>query len=404
MKVHKFWAALGTALAVLAPAVVVAATQAAQAQTYSVLYSFGGKGGSKRESKHGANPGAGLIEDKNGNFYGTTYDGGAYSSGTVFRLDTTGAETVLYSFTRGADGGYPQASLVRDSAGNLYGTTLYGGAYNGGVVFKLDTTGAETVLYSFTGGADGGNPQASLVRDAAGNLYGTTVSGGGPGCFPEDGCGTVFRLESSGNETVLHSFTGGADGGNPYAALVRDSAGNLYGTTGNGGAYGWGVVFELKANGREKVLYSFTGGADGGSPTASLVRDSVGTLYGTTYVGGRPGCGSEFGCGTVFKVESSGNEAVLYSFTGGADGGNPFAGLVRDSDGNLYGTTFGGGYDSGVVFKLKANGKEKVLHRFAGVRGKPYGGLVRDSAGNLYGTTYLGGAYNEGAVFKITPQ
>jgi uncharacterized repeat protein (TIGR03803 family) len=394
MKLHKFWAAVGTAVAVLAPAIAFVAAPSAQAQTYSVLYSFKGK--------HGANPSAGLIQDKKGNLYGTTSEGGAYKLGTVFELKTNDKEKVLHSFTGGVDGAYPEAGLVRDSAGNLYGTTEGGGAYGAGVVFKLDKTGAESLLYSFTGGADGANPWAGLVRDSAGNLYGTTEAGGA------DNDGVVFKLDTTGTETVLYSFTGGADGAGPVAGLLRDSAGNLYGTTTNGGAcINCGLVFKLKANGKEKVLYSFSW--DGGAyPWAGLVRDSQGNLYGTTQDGGgNDQCGGP-GCGVVFKLDKTGVETVLYSFTGWTDGGAPHAGLARDSAGNLFGTTEYGGacyFHCGVVFKLDTTGVETVLHSFGGADGaNPVAGLLLDSAGNLYGTTEYGGAYNDGVIFKITPQ
>jgi uncharacterized repeat protein (TIGR03803 family) len=265
-------------------------------------------------------------------------------NGTVFKLDTTGRETVLHSFTGTPDGAIPRAALVRDAAGNLYGTTVFGGASIGyGTVFKLDTTGKETVLHSFTA-TDGSGPVAALVRDAAGNLYGTTAYGGA------SLSGTVFKLDTSGTETVLHSFTGRADGAIPYAALVRDHAGNLYGNTAYGGASGYGTVFKLDTTGRETVLHSFTGASDGASPFDALVRDPAGNLYGTATFGGDPFCSS--GCGTVFKLDTTGKETVLHSFTGRADGAIP-AGLVRDPAGNLYGTTYyGGAFGYGVVFKL----------------------------------------------------
>jgi uncharacterized repeat protein (TIGR03803 family) len=187
-----------------------------------------------------------LVRDKAGNLYGTTLQGsplnciGTGGCGVVFKLDTTGTETVLHTFV-GPDGTYPIGDLVRDKAGNLYGTTYAGGTYGEGTVFKLDTTGTETVLYSFTGLADGAVPRAGLVRDKAGNLYGTTVEGGNLSCS----CGVVFKLDPAGGETLLHTFTGGADGGILYGGLVRDKAGNLYGTTANGGASGAGTVFKL---------------------------------------------------------------------------------------------------------------------------------------------------------------
>jgi uncharacterized repeat protein (TIGR03803 family) len=205
--------------------------------------------------------------------------------------------TLLHSFSGGTDGATPRAGLVRDAAGNLYGTTFYGGASNKGTVFKLDTTGTETVLHEFIGGpTDGANPYAGLIRDAAGNVYGTTYYGG-PNCLPGSACGTLFMLDTTGAETVLHAFTGFPDAANPYGGVVRDQAGNLYGTTVNGGSASYGTVFKLDTTGTETVRHSFTGGAaDGRYPYAGLVRDAAGNLYGTTSFGGA------FGKGTIFKL------------------------------------------------------------------------------------------------------
>jgi uncharacterized repeat protein (TIGR03803 family) len=341
-----------------------------------------------------------LIQDSAGNFYGTTQLGGTSNLGTVFKLDPMGTETVLHSFAGGADGANPYSGLVQDSTGNLYGTTYYGGAPNHGTVFKLDPTGTETVLYSFAGGTDGANPYASLVQDPAGNLYGTTQRGGA------SGQGTVFKVDTAGTETVLYTFTGGSDGGVPDGALVLDAAGNLYGTTFGGGhvcvhrRIYCGVVFKLDTTGTEIVLHTFTGGTDGFFPVAGLVRDSAGNLYGTTS-----------DAGTIFQLDATGNETVLYSFTGGAGGGTPYAGLVRDPTGNLYGTTnYGGdstcgnGSGCGVVFQLDTTGREIVLYTFTGGAdgaNPELGSLIRDSAGNLYGTTQFGGPSNNGVVFKI---
>jgi len=268
-----------------------------------VLHSFAGHPGD------GANPEAGLVRDAQGNLYGTTLTGGSGGPelcsgvggcGTVFKLDTTSKETVLYSFTGVPDGEEPDAGLVRDAQGNLYGTTYNGGASNLGTVFELDTTGKETVLHSFTGtGGDGSEPYGGLVLDAQGNLYGTTSFGGA------SGDGTVFELDTAGKETVLYSFTGtGGDGAYP-SGLVRDAQGNLYGTTYGGGASGFGTVFKLDTAGKETVLYSFTGtGGDGAYPSGlvRLVRDAQGNLYGTTYEGGDLACDAPYGCGTVFKL------------------------------------------------------------------------------------------------------
>jgi uncharacterized repeat protein (TIGR03803 family) len=348
---------------------------------------------------NGAYPAWGVIRDPAGNLYGTTNGaysdiggGGTNDSGVVFKIDTAGNETVLYSFTGGADGNSPN-SLIRDSAGNLFGTTTYGGGASGaGVVFKVDTSGHESVLYSFTGAADGGNPFGGVVRDSAGNLYGVTDSGG-------NGDGVVFKVDPTGHETVLYSFTGGADGGNPNPVIL-DSAGNLYGTTySGGGASGAGVVFKVDPTGHETVLYSFTGGNDGGASEAGVIRDSAGNLYGTTSAGGTSNAG------VVFKVDRSGHETVLYSFTGAADGGNPTAGVIRDSAGNLYGTTSSGGTEGlGVVFKVDTSGNETVLDTF--VRGRhgnqpDFAGVIRDSAGSLYGTVAFGGSGGQGAVYKL---
>jgi uncharacterized repeat protein (TIGR03803 family) len=363
----------------------VVAMPTARVQTLVVLHTF-------TAGAEGASPHAGLIPDAAGNLFGTTVSGGTYGYGSVFKLDTAGNATVLHSFTGGADGSGPHAGLVLDAAGNLYGTTANGGTYSYGVVFQLDTTGTETVLYTFTGGADGANPYAGLLRDASGNLYGTTYYGGA------DNKGVVFKLDPTGKETVLYSFTGASDGAHPYAGLIQDAAGNLYGTTYNGGSSNKGVVFKLGTTGIETVLHSFTGPPDGANPSAGLIRDTAGNLYGATYYGGSSDKG------VVFKLDPTGRETVLYSFTGGSDGAHPYAGLIQDAAGNLYGTTYGGGSGYGVVFKLGTTGTETVLHSFSGgaVGAFPHAGLIQDAAGNLYGTTYGGGS-GYGTVFKIFP-
>jgi uncharacterized repeat protein (TIGR03803 family) len=398
---------IALALAIMLVPTVVA-SRPAQAQTFTVLYSFTG-------GADGGSPYAGLIRDSAGNLYGTTLGGGACGNGTVFMLNKTGKETVLYSFTGGADGAGPFAGLVRDAAGNLYSTTIDGGSSSAcqghacGVVFKLDESGNETVLYSFNGGADGEYPYAGLVRDAKGDLYGTTAFGGGGGC-PNyfSGCGTVFKLDATGEETVLYSFTGtGGDGAYPYAGLVLDAAGNLYGTTAQGGTYacnygenGCGTVFKLDKTGKETVLYTVTD-THGAYPYAGLVRDAASNLYGTTLGGD----GS--GRGRVFKLDKAGKETVLHSFTGtGGDGEYPYAGLVRDAKGNLYGTTWSGGtHGSGTVFELDKTGKETVLYSFTGGADGawPWAGLALDANGNLYGTTVIDGASGYGTVFELTP-
>jgi uncharacterized repeat protein (TIGR03803 family) len=311
----------------------------------TVLHSFG------ETNTDGAFPFYGyLVRDGAGNLYGTTDYGGIHGSGTIFRVSPTGKE-VFFSFN-GSDGGFPFAGLVADTSGNFYGTTYVRGTgclpYGCGTVFKINSKGKESILYSFTGAPDGDNPFAGLVRDSAGNLYGTTITGG------TNGAGTVFKVDTTGKETVLYSFCSNAcqDGEIPYSALIRDNAGNLYGTTLAGGMFGSGTVFKLDSTGVETVLYNFcsqSGCTDGSQPYAGLVRDAAGNLYGTTYGGGANQAG------TVFEVDKTGKETVLYSFCslpGCTDGGLPYAGLARDNAGNLYGTTSNFAEAYGTVFKI----------------------------------------------------
>jgi uncharacterized repeat protein (TIGR03803 family) len=353
-----------------------------------VLYTFG-------SGTDGSTPYASLVRDSAGNLYGTTFSGGTGSAGTVFAVDPKGKETVLHNFQAGADGAFPVSGLMRGPDGDLFGTTVEGGASGHGTIFKLDTLGQESILHTFKI-QDGSYPDAGLLRDAAGNLYGATIEGGA------SNVGTVFMLSKTRDETVLHSFTGGTDGRFPYSygSLLRDHAGNFYGATLAGGASDHGIVFRLDPAGKERILYNFTGGTDGGYPYGGVVMDEKGNLYGTTYMGGA------FGQGTVFKLTLAGKETVLYSFTGGTDGGNPTTRLLRDKKGNLYGTTYyGGTANSGVVFKLDATHKQSVLHSFnySTDGGYPIARLIKDGAGNLYGTASAGGASDHGTVFKITP-
>jgi uncharacterized repeat protein (TIGR03803 family) len=391
----------------------------AQAQGYaeSVLHSFTGGTG-------GATPTAGLTLDAQGNMFGTTAVGGNLAEcsgqgcGTVFMMDPLGNETVLYSFT----GGYaePSSSLVLNAQGDLYGTTAAGGTDDFGTVFKVDAAGNETTLHNFTGtNGDGINPIGGLVPDGRGNLYGTTNLGGSRTQCGGSGCGTVFRIDAQGNEQVLYSFVGitpdKVDGSEPSAGLVLDALGNLYGTTTGGGNTGCdigganyggcGTVFKLDTAGNETLLYKFTGGADGGNPFAGLVMDATGNLYGTTANDGATGGG------TVFKLDATGKLNVLYNFPETAwDGVRPQE-LVMDPQGNIYGTTWNGGLVSnGTVFKMDATGKETVLHSFltaAGDGSSPVGSLAIDAQGNIYGTTEMGGASHDrslsGTVYKLAP-
>ncbi len=376
-------------------------------------------------------PSGNLTFDAAGNLYGTTQSGGGSvcggsGCGTVWKLarNPKGIWTVsiIHSFT-GADGADPLDGLTLH-AGNLYGTTYAGGLYGHGVVFKLapnpDGTWTESVLYSFTYRADGGYPWAGVIFDAAGNLYGTTSYGGfSSGEICPAGCGVVFKLapnpDGTWTESVLHSFTG-TDGGVPYAGLIFDATGNLYGTALSGGTSttcgsppGCGVVFKLAPNTdgtwTESVLYSF-GNAEGGSdPEAGLIFDAAGNLYGTTYEGGA------YYQGVVFKLKHNADgtwtESVLHSFAGyPRDGAFPVAGLIFDAAGNLYGTTASdGSHSCGAVFKLKPTSSgwsETIVHSFTGLGRTPAAPVIFDRAGNLYGTTETGDT-NYGLVFEITP-
>ena len=413
-------------LAIFAVTLLVTSTWAATNWKEKVLYGFC----SQPNCTDGYFPYAGLIFDAAGNLYGTTDWGGIYGYGTVFELTPTAGggwtERVLHSFNVGnTDGCLPQqAGLIFDAAGNLYGTTVECGTNGGGTVFELMPAGGgnwtETLLYSFgtNGQNDGIGPEGGLILDAAGNLYGTTVTGGTYQCG-DQGCGTVFELTPARGggwtETVLHNFGNGTDGYWPYAGLILDAAGNLYSTTRAGGTYGNGTVFKLSPNGSrgwtETVLHSFGAGTDGEQLYTGLIFDAAGNLYGTTSGGGT------YGNGTVFELTPAGTETLLHSFNG-TDGWLPSAGLIFDAAGNLYGTTTYGGTDgSGTAFKLspgEGGWMETVLHNFNpnGTDGaNPLGGLIFDAAGNLYGTTFAGGMYSScpygtnycGTVFELTP-
>lgn len=377
------------------------------AQTETVLHSFAGK-------HDGGYPSSGLILDPQGNLYGITVGDTrtAAGYGTVFKIAPGGKETVLYSFTEysflgGISPPGGPTDLIRDAQGNLYGAAGGGGGNCGsdgcGIIFQVNPNGGEHVVYSFPNlnPSGAGTP---LARDEEGNLYGSagTVS-----------YGTILKLTPTNTLTELHSFSGSDGWGG--GGLIIDRQGNLYGTSGIGGSsqcsFGCGTVYELTAAGGFQLLHSFSG-PDGYAPSSELIRDAAGNLYGTTRFGGsNAACTLNGGCGTVFEITASGTEIVLYSFGGGGDGLYPYSGLVRDKAGNLYGTTFMGGQGScyfdfgcGVVFKLAPNGTETILYSFSGGAdgGNPQGGLALDSKGNLYGTTLYYGAHGYGTVFKVT--
>jgi uncharacterized repeat protein (TIGR03803 family) len=408
-----FWFVFRAALAIVSAPLLVSLIliSDAEASTEKVLYTFG-------SSPDANGPVSGLAFDTAGNLYGTTASGGAHSAGAVFEL-TPGSggkwsERVIYSFAGGKDGMVPLGGVIVDAAGNLYGTTSRGALGSGTVFTLIPGAGGKwklKVLHTFHG-TTGGVPSAGLISDTAGNLYGTTAEGG------SHGVGSVFELVpgTSGKWAFkgIHSFNNnGHDGTDPLAALTLDAAGNLYGTTYAGGAHTYGVVFQLTpgSNGTwtEKILHTFNAGNghDGAAPDAPIVIDSNGNLFGTTSGGGK----DRF-YGVVFELtlnlSGKWQETILHSFTDGSDGGEPNAGLTLDASGNLYGTGVTGGH-SGVVFKetLGTNGKWKhsVVHDFAnGSDGsRPYAGLILDVSGNLYGTTKQGGTNSLGTVFMVKP-
>ena len=380
-------------------------------QTFTTLASFGGANGN--------GPVAALIQGVDGNFYGTTINGGVGTGdpscslsegcGTVFKLTPSGTVTALYSFcsqVNCSDGSYPRSGLVRGADGSYYGTTQNGGAgcqYQGGcgTLFKVTPAGTLTTLYSFCSQPsclDGFGPEAGLVLASDGNFYGTT-QGGGAHFY-----GTVFQLTPSGTLTTLYNFcslANCADGSQPVGGLIQAADGNLYGTTSVGGTLGLGTVFRITLNGVLTTLYSFNGHY-GSAPTAALVQASDGNFYGTTQSGGGNYC-SPVGCGTVFKITPSGALTTLHSFSG-SDGGLAMAGLLQATDGNFYGTTWNGGANGfGTVFKITTGGTLSTLHDFTGSDGGAQEGtLLQATDGTVYGTAGQGGTNNFGTVFTLT--
>jgi uncharacterized repeat protein (TIGR03803 family) len=419
---------------------LIAAASPAVAQKEWVVHSF------PRDGSQGR-PFGNLVADRAGNLYGTTYNGGEFNWGTIYELvrpvpPITGwAETVLYSFTGGADGAIPFGGLVFDDVGNLYGTAEHGGGspecLSGcGVVFELSppaTAGSvwtESVLHSFSGAGntDGAVPVGGLVRDAAGNLYGTTAAGSAEqnSPCPLDGCGTVFQLSppTSPNgvwtEAILHSF--GLNQENSESSLVLDSQGNLYGSTTDGGAHLKGIVYRLlrpaTAGGiwSYRVLHAFgptmAGSPEGAMPLTLTLRGKR-ILYGTTSVGGLHGGGTVFQLVPPTVAGGAWVENVLYSFGGGiGDGQYPRDALIFDSAGHIYGATQNGGRaDAGTVFELTPPASEggawteTVLHIFAGGKdgASPGGGLIFGKNGVLFGVTTDGGTGDRGTVFGLLP-
>jgi uncharacterized repeat protein (TIGR03803 family) len=403
-------ASLGAALALAATVVLALTTHSAQAAE-TPLYSFC----AQSSCTDGQNPIAGLVQGTDGNFYGTTFQGGANASGTVFQITPKGILTTLYNFcpqSGCADGRFLYAPLVQGTDGNFYGTTFQGGANNDtGTVFQITPSGTLKTLYSFCAQSsctDGRYPYAGLVQGTDGNFYGTTLQGGA------NDSGTVFQITPTGTLTTLYNFcaqSSCADGQYPYAGFVQGTDGNFYGTTQQGGSNSnSGTVFEITPSGALTTLYSFcaqSGCVDGMNPYAGVIQGADGNFYGTAYLGGTDGVG------TVFQLTPTGTLTTLHSFcpqSGCADGAEPDAGLVQGSDGNFYGATVSGGASSkgqGTLFQITPSGSLTTLYRFCPQSGcadgaYPEGSLVQGSDGNLYGTTYQGGANNQGAVFKLS--
>jgi uncharacterized repeat protein (TIGR03803 family) len=410
------WRTLSTGgfAVVLTIALSIAAGMPAHAQNYQVIYTFAGH----ESSSH---PIAGVTLDRRGNIFGTTTWGGTEAPGTVYELKNSGSGYVysdLHDFQNGTDGNFPWATPTIGPNGSLYGTTYTGGVDGDGTVFNVQPPPNicravscpwdESLLYSFTRGMDGGNPQGGLIFDSHGNMYGTNVNGG-------DGFGVVFEMTPAGsgwNYEALYTFTGGSDGGSPGSTLAFDSAGNLYGTAMSGGIQGCagdlgcGTVFELSPSGSgwtETTLYEFRNGSDGADPEGGLVIDGIGNLYGATI-----GSDSAPG-GTVYELSPSGESWTftrLCQIPGAGPG--PESTMVRDSAGNLYASTWGDGvYADGNVFKVAPTNHGWVytsIHDFTnGSDGSgAIGGMFIDGSGNIFGTTY-GGGLGYGVVFEITP-
>jgi uncharacterized repeat protein (TIGR03803 family) len=337
-----------------------------------------------------------LIQATDGNFYGTAASSGTGGAGAVFRMTPSGSVTVLHTFAGGTDGASPASGLIQATDGNFYGTTSQGGASNNGTVFQMTPSGAVTILHAFTNVPDGSRPFASLIQAADGNFYGTTYQGG------TLNFGTVFKITSSATYSVLHVFAGSVDGADPTTALIQATDGNFYGTTAGGGASNDGTVFQMTPSGTVTILHTFTGGTtDGASPRAALIQGTDGNLYGTTSQGGTANDG------TLFRMTASGTLTVLHTFTGGTtDGASPWAPLIQATDGNFYGTTVNGGTaNSGTVFRMTPSGTVAIVHAFMGgtTDGAFPSALIQAIDGSFYGTTGGGGTADAGTIFRMTP-
>jgi len=404
---RRFFRFLGSAIIFSVIALFVGA---AKASTTEIIYSFGG-------GADGEYLDTDVAIDAAGNLYGTSVLGGTFGGGTVWQLSPVGngwVNTVLYNFTGDADGGEPYKGVTLDAAGNLYGTAVTGGSGSCeggcGVTYKLTKSGStwtQNVIHSFTG-ADGSGPGSRVTVDNNGNVYGMTPTGG------DFGLGTIYALRPKSNGTwafnVIHHFTGGSDGSSGSAGRMVFRGGHLYGAATTGGDFGHGVVFELKprASGEWgfRTLYAFQDSPDGSFPYGALLFDGAGNVYGTTYYGG------DNDLGVAYRLTRNGGswtEQVLYSFKAGQDGNSSISNLVSDSAGNLYGTTSEGGLGSGTIFQLTPNQSggwtETVPHLFANTPDGafPYAGMVGNRSNVFFGATVHGGADGEGAIYKFTP-
>ena len=356
------------------------------AQTLTTLASFDGS--------NGDGPKGNLVQGADGSFYGTTSLGGVTGAGTVFKITAGGMLTTLYSFTDGKDGNGPLAGLIQGTDGSFYGTTLGDVLTLGGTIFKITPGGTFTTLHNFNI-SDGLDPYAGLIQAADGNFYGTTIEGGSLDA------GTIFKLTPAGTLTTLYSFAiGSTNGYGPYGGVIQGTDGAFYGTTNKGGSNNFGTVFKFTPGGTLTTLHSFSGAADGSSPSAGLIQATDGNFYGTTSAAGGVGGGY----GTVFKITPGGTLTTLHSFSGGTDGGRPSAGLIQATDGNFYGTTESGGTaNAGTIFMVTPGGTLTTLYSFSGGTdgGSPLAGLVEGADGNLYGTAPSAGANGFGTVFVL---
>src|SRR3984957_3570787 len=389
---------------------------AAQGQTFNLLPSF--------DRPDGAGPlNVSLTQGRDGTFYGTTAGGGAHGMGSVFKVSPEGNVTTIYSFCPAMpcpDGSAPYAGLLQASDGNFYGTTFEGGQGRNcgggcGTVFRVTTAGVLTTLYKFcqqTNCADGGAPMSGLVQGVDGNMYGTTEFGG----TSNASAGTVFRVDTSGNLTTLHSFClqqNCPDGDMPQANLILATDGNFYGTTlvgGTGCDGGCGTIYKLTPEGQFTTLYRFNDDEINGADPGALIQASDQVFYGTTEGGGT------HNGGTIFRITRGGTLTTLYSFCeedfpciDNPSGSSPVAGLIQATDGNLYGTTFfggdlqcNGGYGCGTIFELSTTGRLATLHQFDGSDGLDVSdGLLQATNGVLYGLAREGGRYSFGTVYSL---